>query len=184
MARDLKQRVPEDPPPGGRTVVGVFDSRQVAEATVAELHQRGWSTEDIGLVYSSSGAAPNIPADDTRAEEGFAAGAAVGGALGGAAGLAIGLTALAVPGIGPVLAAGPLATALAGALTGAGMGGLVGSFAGLGIPEEAAKEYEAAVRQGGYFVSISAHDADDAEHLAQLLSERGARAVQTYDPKL
>jgi hypothetical protein len=184
MTHNINAQVPEDPPPGGRTVAGVFDTRQAAEAAIAALREHRVADDRIGLVHSGEGAAPNIPAGDTKAEAGFATGAAVGGAVGGAAGLAIGLTSLAIPGIGPLLAAGPLLTALAGAATGAGMGGLVGSFAGMGIPEQEAKEYEHEVRRGGFFVSVSTEDADEADRLCQLLSQHGARAVQSYDPKL
>jgi hypothetical protein len=172
--------MPEAPPPGGRIVTAVFDRRSEGEAAVEDLRRRGWPQESLGLLHQPSGTAPHIPADETKATQGLATGAAIGGA----AGLALGLTALAVPGIGPVLAAGPIAAGLAGLTAGGGVGALVGSFAGLGMPDQEARHYEAAVREGGFFVSVSTRDQEEADLVCGLLGSRGARDVSSYDPKL
>lgn len=168
----------------GRVVAGVFDRASDADAAARELEQRGWSRDAIGIIAQSEGRAEHRSTDETKATQGAAAGAAAGGALGGAIGLLTGVAALAVPGIGPILAAGPLAAALGGAALGAGMGGLVGSFAGLGIPDEDARRYEAAVREGGVFVSARAEDDADADRVRGVLEAHGARAVNSYQSSL
>lgn len=117
---------------------------------------------------------------ETRSGTGTVAGSSAGAVLGGLAGL----MALAIPGIGPLVALGPLAAALSGAVAGGALGGLVGSFVGLGAPKEHAERYEAAVRSGNLFMSVKTPDPQAAERAEQILVERGAQQVSTYTPAL
>ena len=123
-----------------RTVVALYDNLDTAQAAVKELLDNGFSRDDISVVrtnqqgdYTSGNVDdPNANAGDAS---GVAAGAGIGAVLGGLAGLLVGLGALAIPGIGPIIAAGPIATTLAGAGLGAATGGLVGALADVGIPD-------------------------------------------------
>jgi hypothetical protein len=120
-----------------------------------------------------------MPTSHTKAEQGTATGATTGAVMGGVAGLA----ALAIPGLGLVLAAGPIAVAL-GALVGGALGGLVGSFAGLGIPTEQAKAYEAAVRAGGVVMTVHVADRDAGERVTGVMREQGATQAASYTEEL
>ena len=100
--------------------------------------------------------------------------------LGGIAGLA----ALAIPGIGPFIAAGPIVAALSGATTGGAMGALAGSFAGLGVPSDHAAKYEEAIRSGGTFISVKAADEAQAKRVSAVLEAHGAQRVSAYQPAL
>jgi hypothetical protein len=162
-----------------RVVVGVFDRHENAESARDLLYHNDYSGTDISIVMQPIGSAPETPTSHTKAEEGTAAGATTGAVLGGAAGLA----ALLIPGIGPVLAAGPIAVAL-GALVGGALGGLVGSFTGLGIPTEQAKAYEEAVRGGGIVMTVRAADQEAADRVSALMREYGASETASYTEEL
>ncbi|MEP7190838.1 MAG: general stress protein, partial [Roseiflexaceae bacterium] len=147
-----------------KTVVGLFDTAAEAQSVVQELVNSGFQHNDISLVANDAkGEYANYHPSDTAGSstaEGAGAGAVGGGVLGGVLGLLVGVGALAIPGIGPVLAAGPLAAALgaAGASTlvgagiGAAAGGIIGALVGAGIPEEDAGFYAEGVRRGGTLV--------------------------------
>lgn len=149
------------------TVVGLFDRVDQAQAAVQDLTQREVAREDISVVTSDArGEATQAVGDTSSAGAGAATGAVGGGILGGALGVLVGLGALAIPGIGPVLAAGPLVAALgsagAGALVGAGAGavggGLLGALVGAGVPEQQAHYYAEGVRRGGTLVTVQTDD--------------------------
>ena len=181
-----------------KTVVGLFDSFDEAQSAVRELVAAGVDRNDVSVVANDArgqfksyrAGSSDSPTGDfstpdskggTQGAEGATAGAFSGGVLGGVVGLLVGVGALAIPGIGPVLAAGPLAAALgsagAGALAGAGIGaaggGLVGGLAGLGIPDEDAQMYSEGVRRGGTLVTVRASD-DMADRAADILERHGA----------
>lgn len=148
-----------------KTIVGLFDSINQAQNVVTELTNLGISRDSISLVSRSSDQARMVGADTTDTSstaEGAGAGAIGGGVLGGTLGLLVGLGALAIPGIGPVIAAGPLAAALSTAAVGAGIGaaagGLIGALVGAGVPEEDANVYAEGVRRGGTLVTVTAPD--------------------------
>jgi hypothetical protein len=187
---EQEQRIPKADAPGkgpegiapdmqARTVVGVFDRFEQADAALHELQGAGFSDRDISLVMQQSGSAPEMGAGETKADQGTVTGASVGAVLGGVAGLA----ALAIPGIGPILAAGPIAAAV-GALTGGALGGLIGSFGGLGIPTEHAKQYDAAVRAGGVVVAVRVPDRAADDRASQILRQHGARDAASYTQAL
>jgi hypothetical protein len=168
-----------------RTVVAVFDGADgagggAAQAAAAALRQRGVAEEDISLVRRGEETPPAASADDTKAGAGTAAGVSAGAVIGGA----LGLAALAVPGVGPLLAAGPIAAALGGAIAGGAVGGLIGSFAGLGVPTEEAETYERAVRAGAIVLAVKAPDEETADAYTRLLQENGATQVNSYQPSL
>jgi len=153
-----------------KTVVGLFDTSAEAQSVVQELIDSGFQPTDISLVANDAkgeyGNYREVGADGSATAEGAGAGAVGGGVLGGVLGLLVGVGALAIPGIGPVLAAGPLAAALgaAGASTlvgagiGAAAGGIIGALVGAGIPEQDAGFYAEGVRRGGTLVLVKASD--------------------------
>lgn len=162
-----------------RIVIGVFSQADQAQSVVRELESAGYATKDISLVMQQPGGPPEVGTGATKADQGMLAGVSTGAVLGGIAGLA----ALAIPGVGPLLAAGPLA-ALLGALSGAALGGLVGSFTGLGIPTQQAEEYEQAVREGGVVVAVKASNREDEARVQALMEHHAPRTVHSYTQAL
>ena len=158
-----------------KQVVGLFDSMQDAQGAVQELRSQGFTADDISIVANNSSGEYGVGDGDgaSEAAEGAGAGATGGAVLGGLGGLLVGLGALAIPGIGPVVAAGTLATTLGTTLAGAGLGaaagGLVGALVGAGIPEEDAGVYAEGVRRGGALVTVQAATDDDADRAADIL---------------
>ncbi len=140
-----------------KKIVGVFDTEQEASRAIENLKSQGIGIDHISVITKDREDLRHISEDTgTKAPEGVAAGAATGGVLGGVAGLLAGIGALAIPGIGPILAAGPIAATLTGLAVGAGAGGLVGGLVGLGIPEDEANEYESYVNNGKILVLVDA----------------------------
>ncbi|PJN90958.1 general stress protein [Bacillus sp. mrc49] len=140
-----------------KRIIGVYETGEEAIKAVEALQADGYNRDDISVVAKDKEELRTVnEKTGTKAEEGLAAGAATGGILGGAAGLLAGVGALAIPGIGPVLAAGPLAATLAGAAVGAGTGGLAGTLIGMGLPEDEANRYEADVKSGKLLVLVDA----------------------------
>ncbi len=145
-----------------KTVVALFDSLDTAQTAVQQLIDSGFSRDDISVVRTNQQGdytSGNMVEGSDHDASGAAAGAGIGAVLGGLAGLLVGLGALAIPGIGPIIAAGPLATTLAGAGLGAATGGLVGALADTGIPESDAGAYAEGVRRGGTLVTVRAGEA-------------------------
>jgi hypothetical protein len=147
------------------TIVALFDDYPQAEGAIRELEMAGIPASDINLLANNAGSrygdypeygANRVEPADTGS--GAGAGAGIGAVLGGAAGLLAGIGALAIPGVGPVVAAGALAATLAGAGIGAAVGGLVGALVDAGIPREHADIYAEAVRRGGTLVTVRAGD--------------------------
>lgn len=136
-------------------IVGVFDTEQEATRAIEGLQRNGVPNDEISVITRDRDELKSISEDTgTMAPEGVATGAATGGVVGGVTGLLAGIGALAIPGIGPILAAGPIVATLTGAAIGAGAGGLVGGLIGLGIPEDEAKEYEGYVDSGKILVLV------------------------------
>ncbi|CAH1216192.1 hypothetical protein PAECIP111892_04265 [Paenibacillus auburnensis] len=140
-----------------KKIVGVFHNEHEASRAIEDLKSRGFLTEDISVIARDKRDVDAISDETgTKAPEGMASGAATGGLLGGVTGLLAGIGALAIPGIGPIIAAGPIAATLAGAAVGAGTGGLVGGLIGLGIPEDEAESYDNYVDEGRILVMVDA----------------------------
>jgi hypothetical protein len=159
--------------------VGVFERGEQAQAALDDLEQAGFPRDDISLVLQQPGSPAEVGAGQTKADQGMATGASAGAVLGGLAGLA----ALAIPGIGPLLAAGPIAAAL-GAMGGDALGGLVGSFTGLGIPTEQAKQFEDAVRAGGVVVAAKVADREEEQRASRILEQHRPRNIGSYTQAL
>jgi len=136
-------------------LVGVYETEHEVIQAVEDLKRQGYASEDISVIGKNKDDVNEInDATGTTTEKSAMAGAATGGALGGVLGLLAGVGALAIPGIGPFVAAGPIAATLTGAAAGAGVGGLAGALIGLGIPEEEAERYEDLVKEGKFLVVV------------------------------
>jgi hypothetical protein len=136
-------------------LVGVYDTEHEAIQAVEDLKRRGYASEDISVIGANNEKVNQInEATGTKTEEDLMTGAATGGAVGGLVGLLAGVGALAIPGFGPLIAAGPIAATLTGAAVGAGVGGLAGALIGMGLPEEDANRYEGYVKEGKYLVVV------------------------------
>ncbi|QWU17234.1 Heat induced stress protein YflT [Paenibacillus sophorae] len=146
-----------------KRIVGVFMNEYDASRAIGELKSRGFRTEDISVIARNKEDMNAVSEETgTKAPEGMASGAATGGLLGGVTGLLAGIGALAIPGIGPIIAAGPIAATLAGAVVGAGTGGLVGGLVGLGIPEDEAESYNRYVDEGHILVMVDADTSQES----------------------
>jgi hypothetical protein len=138
----------------GRTVVGLFHNRQHAEAAIRDLKRAGFTDEQIGVAMLDTGEQRELMDTTTsNAAEGAAKGALSGGVVGGLIGL---LGSLLVPGVGPIIVGGVLASTLTGAGIGAATGGLIGALIGLGVPEEDAQHFDQGLRSGGTLVTVDA----------------------------
>jgi hypothetical protein len=155
-----------------KTVIGLFDNFREAQDTVREMVNNGFARENISLVANDTKGeyANNLKRGDTRAEDAAASGAGLGAALGGMAGLLVGLGTFMIPGVGPVLAAGPLIAALGGAGIGAVTGGLVGALTESGVPDQDASIFVEGVRRGATLVV--AYVSDDSADLAADIMNR------------
>jgi hypothetical protein len=142
-----------------QSVVGIFDQRSEAESAIRELINSSFRREDISLIAGNASGEYEKPAvASDEGMSGTAAGASTGAVVGGIGGLLIGIGALAIPGIGPVIAAGPLVTTLLGAGMGAAAGGLIGALIDIGVPEEEAGYYAEGIRRGYTLVSVKTDD--------------------------
>ena len=136
-------------------VFGIYNSRAQAETTVDRLAAAGFSYNDISVLLPDSQSSKEFAHEkNTKAPEGTTTGATTGGIVGGTLGLLAGIGALAIPGLGPFIAAGPIMGALAGVGAGGAVGGLIGALIGMGIPEYEAKRYEGRVKDGGVLLSV------------------------------
>jgi uncharacterized protein (TIGR02271 family) len=162
------------------TVVGVFDDREDARDAIEALKDTGFSSDSISVLSPDKQATQEI-ADDTgtHAGSGATTGAVAGGVLGGIGGWLIGIGALAIPGVGPFIAAGAFATALGGAAIGAGVGAIAGALVGMGVPEDQAKYYEGEAKAGKTLVTVRAGDRYDEAQ--RILRDQGAYHIQSRD---
>ena len=138
-----------------RRVIGSYDTEAEAIAVIEDLKRQGYSSDDISVMSKHTENA-EIIADETgtHAADGAATGAATGGLLGGVGGVLAGVGALAIPGIGPIIAAGPIVAGITGAAAGAGVGGLAGALIGMGIPEEEATRYNTYFNEGKIIILV------------------------------
>src|SRR6202165_1869153 len=161
------------------TVVGVFDDREDAREAIEALKDDGFTGDAISILSPDKQATQDIAEDTgTHAGTGAATGAVTGGILGGLGGWLVGIGALAIPGVGPFIAAGAFATALGGAALGAGIGAIAGALMGMDVPEEHAKDYEGEAKAGKTLVTVRADGRyDDAQ---RILREYGAYDVESH----
>jgi uncharacterized membrane protein len=169
-----------------KTVVGLFEDYRDADRAVSELSSRGFTRSEISVAARDSAIRNRMVAGETGAERAVAesagAGAVGGTVVGGLAGLLVGIGALAIPGVGPVIAAGTLATTLGSTAVGAGIGaaagGLIGALVGLGIPEDDATFYAEGVKRGGVLVTVQTSD-DRASEALSIMRRSNAVDVDT-----
>jgi hypothetical protein len=146
-----------------------------AEQIVQELQVANFPVSEISVLLPDTEGKHNIgPVKATKAPEGATTGAASGGVAGGVIGLLAGIGALAIPGVGPLIAAGPIMAALSGAAIGGATGGLVGGLIGLGIPEIEAKRYDEKLRSGHYLIAVHTHNDDDEDRAKEVFENADA----------
>jgi hypothetical protein len=163
-----------------KAVIGLVPTLTQAEEAVAELQSAGFASNDISvLLPDKQGTRDFAHEKHTKAPEGAVAGTTAGGAIGGTLGLLAGIGAIAIPGLGPFIAAGPIMAALSGAAAGAAVGGVTGALIGMGIPELEAKQYEGKIRGGNILLSIHAEDAEERSRAKRILEARGATDIST-----
>src|SRR5678810_1081846 len=159
---------------------GIYSSQAGVERAVDELKAAGYRNSDISVLFpENSGTKDFAHEKNTKAPEGATAGVAGGAVLGGALGWLAGIGALAIPGLGPFIAAGPIMAALAGAGVGGAVGGLVGALVGMGIPEYEAKRYEGRIKSGGILLSVHCDDSEWTAKAKRILEESGAEDVSS-----
>ena len=145
---------------------------------VDQLKAAGFSHNDISVLFPDKAGTRDFAHEQhTKAPEGAAAGAGTGGVLGGTLGWLVGIGALAIPGLGPFIAAGPIMAALSGAAAGAALGGLAGALIGLGIPEYEAKRYEGKVKEGNLLISVHTEDSTERARARQIFEQEGAEDI-------
>ena len=155
-----------------KAVIGLVASYPMAERVVGELQRAGFGNNDISALFpDKQGTRDFAHETNTKAPEGAITGVVAGGAVGGTLGLLVGMGAIFIPGLGPVLAAGPIMAALSGAAAGATLGGVTGALVGLGFPEVEAKVYEGKVKGGNILISVHA-DNDEMQARAKDIFER------------
>ena len=161
-------------------VFGIYPSYSTVEMGVDGLKAAGFSNRDISvLLPESSGTKDFAHEKGTKAPEGATTGAGTGVVLGGAMGWLLGVGALAIPGLGPFIAAGPIMAALAGAGVGGAVGGIAGALIGMGIPEYEAKRYEGRVKDGGILLSVHCENSEWIKRAKQVLERTGAQDVSS-----
>jgi ActD protein len=159
---------------------GIYKTRAGAEKAVDALKLAGFRNTDISaLLPQNQGTKDFAHEKNTKAPEGAATGAGTGAVLGGTLGWLAGIGALAIPGVGPLIAAGPIVAALAGAGVGGTLGGLTGALVGMGIPEYEAKRYEGRVKEGGILLSVHCDDSKWTKKAKEILEQTGGDDVSS-----
>jgi uncharacterized membrane protein len=163
-----------------KSVLAILDSQLQTENTVNALQKRGVLASAISvLLPDKEGTRDFAHEHNTKAPEGAVAGASTGGVIGGTLGVLAGIGALAIPGAGPFIAAGPLMAALSGAAAGAAIGGIGGALIGLGIPEIEAKRYEGKIRGGNILIAVHVDDSEQQKAAEEVLKREGAHDIST-----
>src|SRR6186713_2480599 len=167
-----------------KTVFCIARTELQATTIVDQLKAANFSNNDISvLLPDKTGTRDFAHEQHTKAPEGAATGAGTGGVLGGALGWLVGIGALAIPGVGPFIAAGPIMAALAGAGVGAAVGGLTGALVGMGIPEYEAKRYEGKIKEGNILISVHSENSDEVSRAKDIFERHGAHDVSYTEEK-
>jgi hypothetical protein len=165
-------------------VFGIYKGRVQAERAVDRVLAAGFSQNDISVLLPDAQSSKEFAHEkNTKAPEGAATGVTTGGVVGGTLGLLAGIGALAIPGVGPLIAAGPIVASLAGLGVGGAVGGLIGALVGMGIPEYEAKRYEGRVKDGGVLLSVHCDTSDDISRAKDLLKQTGAEDISSAGEK-
>src|SRR6478672_4710835 len=161
-----------------RSALCLVDTETQADAIVGKLRSAGFSDNDISVLFPDKGSTRDFAhKKETKMPEGATVGASTGGVVGGTIGLLAGIGALAIPGLGPFIAAGPIMAALAGVGVGGAVGGVTGALIGMGIPEFEAKRYEGRIKEGGILLSVHCDDSDWTKKAKEILENTGAQDV-------
>src|SRR6202790_2865786 len=165
-------------------VFGIYHTREAAEEAVDALRRVGFRNTDISALFpDNTGTKDFAHEKDTKAPEGATTGGASGAVVGGVLGWLAGIGMLAIPGIGPLIAAGPIVAALAGAGALGTVGGIVGALVGMGIPEYEAKRYEGRVKNGGILLSVHCDTSNEISKAKDILKRTGAEDIASTGEK-
>ena len=157
---------------------GIYPTREMAENAVDRLLAAGFPNDDISVLLQDNPSLPETTTEKhTKAPEGTATGVVAGGIIGGTIGLLAHIGVLALPGLRPLIAAGPIIAALSGIGSGGMLGGVIGALLGFGIPEYEAKRYKGRINTGGILVSVSCDDQQSVQKAKQLLADSGAEDI-------
>lgn len=163
---------------GHTSVYGIYSTRQDAEVAIDSMRASGFTAQDISVLFPDNEGTKDIGHEKhTKAPEKATAGAAIAGIAGGTIGWLVGIGALAIPGVGPIVAAGPIMAALAGLGAGSVVGGLAGALIGMGIPEYEAKRYEGRIRSGGILLSVHCDNDLMVSRAKEMLRHTGAEDI-------
>ena len=164
-----------------KSVFGIYRTRSDAESAVAAFKDVGFSSSDISVLLPESTGKALVTENSTKAPEGAAVGVGSGAAVGGALGWLVGVGALTIPGIGPVVAAGPIVTALAGIGVGGAFGGFAGCLIGVGISEDEAQRYEGRLLKGGVLVAVHCETADEINRAREIMEGTHAEDISSSE---
>src|SRR5215467_1380760 len=161
-----------------KAVFGIYKNRASVENAVGLLRESGYLSSDVAILLPESTGVRELGTEKaSKAPEGAATGAGSGAVVGGVLGWLVGIGSLAIPGVGPFIAAGPIVAALAGAGVGAAVGGLSGALIGMGIPEYEAKRYEGRLAKGGLLLSVHCDTSEEIDRAKKILEQAGAEDV-------
>lgn len=161
-------------------VFGIYTNQDTIEGAVDVLKAEGFRNTDISILFPANVGTKDFAHEKhTKAPEGATTGAGAGAIIGGTLGWLAGIGALAIPGVGPFIAAGPIMAALAGAGIGGTTGGVVGGLVGLGIPEYEAKRYEGRIKKGGFLLSVHSDNSDWTRKAKEILERTGAEDISS-----
>lgn len=165
-------------------VFGIYPDRAAAEEGIEILRRTGFRGTDVSVLFPENSGTKDFGHEkNTKAPEGATSGVVAGGITGGVLGWLTGIGALAIPGIGPFLAAGPIVAALAGAGAVGTLGGIIGALAGLGIPEYEARRFEGRIREGGLLLSVHCDNHEWVKKAREILESTGAQEVAAAGEK-
>ncbi len=161
-----------------KSVFCLANSREQADLIVGQLKNTNFSNDDISVLFPDKDTTRDFAHEkNTKAPEGAVAGASTGGVIGGTLGWIAGIGALAIPGVGPFIAAGPIMAALSGVAVGAAVGGIAGALIGLGIPEIEAKRFAGKVKAGNILISVHAENSAEITEAKELFTDAGAQDI-------
>ena len=161
-------------------VFGIYPTYESVEAAVDALRAAGFRNTDISVLFPENVGTKDFAHEKhTKAPEGATTGAGTGLVVGGTLGWLAGIGALAIPGVGPFIAAGPIRAALAGAGVGGAVGGIAGALVGMGIPEYEAKRYEGRIRNGGILLSVHSDNSEWTKKAKDILENTGAQDISS-----
>jgi len=159
-------------------VFGIYSTYGLTEGAVNALREAGFRNTDVSVLFPENAGTKDFAQEKvTKAPEGATAGAGTGAVVGGALGWLAGIGALTIPGVGPLVAAGPIMAALAGVGVGGAIGGITGTLIGMGIPEYEAKRYEGQIRKGGILLSVHCDSSDWTRKAKDILERTGAQDI-------